>query len=396
MKDALFDGELVYLSAPDPDEDAEIEARWTQDPDYLHLVGAEPAYPLTPAQIRQKYEASSKLGDREFWFTIRARADDRLLGFSKLFRVSWAEQAAALQVGIGEAADRGHGYGREAMRLSLHYAFGELNLHRLTALVPEGNLAAQHLLTQAAFSLDVRQRSALNRSGRRSDLLWYGLLQDEWRRGQADVGGVARISPAAAVIPQLVVRQGARLFEGDKVRLGVATPDVVAPLFAAWSRQAEYRRHLDSDPVRPWLGSSVKDDLLKDQARDSERSILDQYWFLIHRLADDRPIGFVSVNGIQWTHGNGWVAIGIGDTACWGQGYGSDAMRVLQRYAFTELNLQRLTLNVFAYNPRAQRSYLKTGFVIEGIGREAMLREGARWDHVFMGILRDEWQAAAA
>ena len=73
MKDALFDGELVYLSAPDPDEDAEIEARWTQDPDYLHLVGAEPAYPLTPAQIRQKYEASSKLGDREFWWRTTAR-----------------------------------------------------------------------------------------------------------------------------------------------------------------------------------------------------------------------------------------------------------------------------------------------------------------------------------
>lgn len=76
---------------------------------------------------------------------------------------------------------------------------------------------------------------------------------------------------------------------------------------------------------------------------------------------------------------HGWVSIGIGEADCWGQGYGSDAMRVMQRYAFTELNLQRLTLSVFAYNAHARRSYEKTGFAVEGIGSwPALLREGRR------------------
>ena len=142
-----------------------------------------------------------------------------------------------------------------------------------------------------------------------SDLLLYGLLSDEWRSGQPDVGGVARIVPPAGDVPRLAALRTERLFEGDKVRLGPTTPEVVAPLFAAWSRQAEYRRLLDADPVRPWLGNAIREELVKDQTRDGQRAILDEYWFMIHRLDDDRPIGFISVNGIQWTHGNGWVAV---------------------------------------------------------------------------------------
>ena len=62
MNQALFDGELIYLAVPDPDKDAEVEARWTQDADYMHLLGSESAYPLTPGQIKQRYEESRKQG----------------------------------------------------------------------------------------------------------------------------------------------------------------------------------------------------------------------------------------------------------------------------------------------------------------------------------------------
>ena len=68
-----------------------------------------------------------------------------------------------------------------------------------------------------------------------------------------------------------------------------------------------------------------------------------------------------------------------------------DAMKVALRYAFTELNLRRVTLTVFEYNPRAIRSYEKTGFQHEGRLRGALLRDGKRWDMFYMGILCDDW-----
>jgi RimJ/RimL family protein N-acetyltransferase len=66
-------------------------------------------------------------------------------------------------------------------------------------------------------------------------------------------------------------------------------------------------------------------------------------------------------------------------------------MQVLLGYAFLQLGLHRLTLTVFEYNERAFRSYRKAGFQEEGRQREAILRDGRRWDIIFMGILRDEW-----
>jgi RimJ/RimL family protein N-acetyltransferase len=57
------------------------------------------------------------------------------------------------------------------------------------------------------------------------------------------------------------------------------------------------------------------------------------------------------------------------------------------------LNLNRVNLNVFEYNPRAIRSYEKVGFKHEGVVRDWMAREGKRWNVVFMGILRREWEA---
>jgi RimJ/RimL family protein N-acetyltransferase len=90
--------------------------------------------------------------------------------------------------------------------------------------------------------------------------------------------------------------------------------------------------------------------------------------------------------------GTAGVGIGIGEREYWGKGYSTDMMRVILRYAFTELNLNRVTLNVFEYNPRAVRSYEKAGFVVEGRERKAIHRDGKYWDVLFMGVLREEWE----
>jgi RimJ/RimL family protein N-acetyltransferase len=114
--------------------------------------------------------------------------------------------------------------------------------------------------------------------------------------------------------------------------------------------------------------------------------------FNIQAKADARLIGFIALFNINWNHGEAWVAIGIGEREYRGKGYGTDAMRLMLNYAFTELNLNRVTLVVFSYNPRAMRSYEKAGFVLEGRHRHCLHRDGQWWDEVFMGILREEWQ----
>ena len=178
------------------------------------------------------------------------------------------------------------------------------------------------------------------------------------------------------------------LFTGRLVRLCPPNPDTDAEMIARWKDDSEYSRLESTDPALPWLARSVKAEM--ERAIQEDRRY--EFAFVIRTLADDRAIGFIDLDGIEWPHGDGWVGIGIGEREYWGKGYGTDAMEVLLRFAFVELNLHRVSLNVFEYNPRAIRSYEKVGFVAEGWIRQALLREGRRWDKLCMGILREEWE----
>jgi RimJ/RimL family protein N-acetyltransferase len=118
----------------------------------------------------------------------------------------------------------------------------------------------------------------------------------------------------------------------------------------------------------------------------------DSIGFAVRTLADDRFIGFVGLHAIRWKDGEAFIGIGIGERDYWDKGYGTDAMRVVLRYAFNELGLHRISLGVFEYNPRAIRSYEKAGFTNEGRERKVLNRDGKRYDVVDMGILREEWE----
>jgi hypothetical protein len=84
--------------------------------------------------------------------------------------------------------------------------------------------------------------------------------------------------------------------------------------------------------------------------------------------------------------------MGLGGPENRGQGYGLEALALMLNYAFYELNLHRVSLNVIGDNLRAIRAYKKAGFKEEGHIRQAVQRDGQRHDLIWMGILRDEWR----
>jgi len=178
------------------------------------------------------------------------------------------------------------------------------------------------------------------------------------------------------------------LFCGELVRLSDEDPVVMAEAFTRWNRDPEYFRLLDSAAPRLWSAKKMKEWFEKD-LEDSSPTFIS---FSIRTLVEDRLIGFVAFDEIKWVARDAWVAIGIGEREFWSKGYGSDAMRLMLRYGFLELNLNRVSLGVFSANPRAVRSYEKCGFVHEGRIRDFNLRDGKYWDLLQMGILREEWE----
>lgn len=177
------------------------------------------------------------------------------------------------------------------------------------------------------------------------------------------------------------------LFYGEHIRLVSEDPEIMARAFSKWDRDSEYLRLLDTDPPILWSEEKIKKWIEKDLEGDQPSG----FFFPIRTLEEDQLIGFVELGEINWINGDSWVGIGLGERNYWGNGYGTDAMRVILRYAFQELNLHRVSLGFFEYNERARRSYEKAGFSIEGRVRGEVLRQGRRWDTFIMGILREEW-----
>ena len=102
-------------------------------------------------------------------------------------------------------------------------------------------------------------------------------------------------------------------------------------------------------------------------------------------------IGEIRLDNVDLHDRRASMAIGILDPARLGKGLGSEAILLLLRHAFADLQLHRIGIRVVAYNRRAIRAYEKCGFVVEGREREAAFVNGAWHDDVMMGLLEHEF-----
>jgi RimJ/RimL family protein N-acetyltransferase len=173
------------------------------------------------------------------------------------------------------------------------------------------------------------------------------------------------------------------LFTGTRIRLAAFQPGD-AEIAARWTEDGEYQRQIDTDYARP---STAQEQAEMLNSRRSPNSVN----FALRTLDDDRLIGFVVIHSIEWNNQCGTLAIGIGEAAYRGKGLGGEALKLILNYAFNELNLYRVGLDVISNNERALRAYRKAGFVEEGHMRASVYRDGKRLDRILMSVLRDEW-----
>ncbi|HYU25814.1 MAG TPA: GNAT family protein, partial [Thermoanaerobaculia bacterium] len=96
-----------------------------------------------------------------------------------------------------------------------------------------------------------------------------------------------------------------------------------------------------------------------------------------------------SIHDIDWVSRSGWFGLFIGEPSAWNRGFGSDAIGTLVRFAFDEMNLRKLRINVFDYNDRAKHVLEARGFVQEGRLRDDFYRDGAFHDLVIYSIFRE-------
>jgi len=163
---------------------------------------------------------------------------------------------------------------------------------------------------------------------------------------------------------------------GDFPRLHEMSSDVGVHLLA------------DDEPFIPH-SLEQREAEIKDWLKKPEQVV----FFVIE--ADGRLIGDCALHHLDSTSRTCALGIMIGDRAYWDKGYGSAAVRILLDYAFRLRNFHKVWLTVRGDNERAVRAYTKCGFVEEGRMRQQVWIDGAYRDWVYMGILREQWSAAA-
>jgi RimJ/RimL family protein N-acetyltransferase len=176
----LLVGPQLRLTAMMP-ADLPTLARWYGDTEFLRQFDATPAAPRTERTLEQWLEQRGKAQDG-FLFGARLHAGGELIGVVELDGLLWNQQVGWLSIGIGEPARRGQGYGAEALRLALDFAFRELNLHRAQLTVFSYNTPAIGLYEKLGFQREGTYREFLQRDGRRYDMYLYGLLRHEWEQ----------------------------------------------------------------------------------------------------------------------------------------------------------------------------------------------------------------------
>lgn len=101
-------------------------------------------------------------------------------------------------------------------------------------------------------------------------------------------------------------------------------------------------------------------------------------------------IGEVVYNDFDEDTNNIYLRILIG-AAGRNRGLGTEAISLFIEYGFQVLNLHKIELEVYSFNPRAEKSYKKNGFILEGVRRESFCYNAEYIDTKLYGMLKSDY-----
>ncbi len=133
------------------------------------------------------------------------------------------------------------------------------------------------------------------------------------------------------------------------------------------------------------------------------RSDLANYWYKYHNSADNpwfaiclkdsqKHIGNIKLGPINYLHSIACLSLFIGDRNSWGNGYATDAIRLISEWSFAHLKLFKLHAYIYAENVASAKAFKKAGFLVEAILKdEVYLSSGKRTDLLRVGLTCERW-----
>jgi RimJ/RimL family protein N-acetyltransferase len=164
----------------------------------------------------------------------------------------------------------------------------------------------------------------------------------------------------------------------------------------AWERSdlETFVRWFNDPEVTQYIGNAFPSLSMDQEIRFYEDGLDNKHRYCIVTKAGVL-IGNCSLNRVDAVHRHAEVGIVLGEKDYWGQGYGREALALLQEIAFEGLGLNRIFLLVIDFNERGQRCYRAAGFREEGRLRQDRFVRGRFHDMLIMSVLAEEYWARA-
>jgi RimJ/RimL family protein N-acetyltransferase len=170
-------GQRVYLSPFDTDNE-EIITKWTA---WMNDKTVAENYGGTPHHLVTRAHAKTTIGNLTgYRFSIVLLEDDAFIGHISLHNVDSINRNAFLGIVIGDAENRGKGYGEEAIRLAVNYGFKTLNFHSIALSVHSDMPAAIACYQKVGFKEVGRMREWVFKNGRYVDKILMEILDSEF------------------------------------------------------------------------------------------------------------------------------------------------------------------------------------------------------------------------
>ena len=176
------------------------------------------------------------------------------------------------------------------------------------------------------------------------------------------------------------IKAGMRL-EGERIYLRPIIEGDANETYVGWLNDREVNRHLESR-FEPHTLEGLR--FYIESIRHSSANV----FMAIVLKASPRHIGNIKLGPIDYRHRIGDVGFIIGEKDCWGKGYVTEAIRLMTDYAFSGLNLHKVTAGCYATNSGSARALMKAGFVEEGrLKSHCLTREGPYVDKICFGMI---------
>jgi RimJ/RimL family protein N-acetyltransferase len=172
------------------------------------------------------------------------------------------------------------------------------------------------------------------------------------------------------------------VLEGSKVRLEPPSPEHMAA-WTRWRADERVTRYLTFRTPGTLQGQT---EWLEAAAKDQSAV----FWSVMISESGQH-VGGASLEKINWRTRNAESGLVLGETSAWGKGYATVAGALLTRYAFRELNLEKVWATVMGDNA-SRKTLEKLGYRQCGLMRRHGFVDGRWYDQWIGEILREEWE----